>query len=392
MAPPAEYISGAMSYRSRLSFAAASFLASSTLAAVVACTANGGGDTLGTDDAALPEPSSTSQLPPGNPPDAAADDAAKDASHDAAKESGPDASKPAHNPGDACKTIDEVFERTCGICGTQQSLCLAKPDGTPGVVSDYSSCINELAEGCIPGTTDTEACGNCGTRKRTCTTYCAWSIGPCVGEPVSSCTPTTEDYTIAGCPSPGTVRRRSCGAACSWTTPFSPACGDLNFQLVVAGAAGDLVSGIYPLRADHVASRMLGACPNAYFSTGNYPQVYVELINPTANTVTLSAWNTAPTSSSPIIQTTMAAYDGNTKPTTDAERKLCSKGVNSYCPNALTVQCGSYKWAGLTGTQSITIPPMSSSLLQFASYYPAGGAQLAEGLAKLVVRTDTSVP
>jgi hypothetical protein len=374
----------------------ASLFASSAVTLVVACSATG--DPIPVldpeTDAAATEPDPGAVLPGSTKPDAeppadggkdAAKDASKDASKDAAKDSAVDAGPPAPNPGDACKTLDEVFTRTCGICGTQQSLCLALPDGTPGVVSAYSPCESELAGGCVPGTTENESCGNCGTRARTCTQYCAWSAGACTGEPVSSCTPTSEDYTGAGCPAAGTVRTRSCSATCSWSN-FTATCNPLDFKLVVGATTGDSVSAIYPLRAAIADKRLSGTCPNGYFSTTtNHPYAYVELVNPSAHPVTLSAWNTA-APSGPIIDTLMTWYPGNTKPTDDATRKQCAKGMGDSCPAGLP--CGDFKWAGLTGATAITIPASGSSLLFFGSYYPAGGSSAAEGNVKLVVRTD----
>jgi hypothetical protein len=382
-----------MPYLSRF-LTLSSFLALSALALVVACSANGGGVSIPETDegeAGATAPAPTSALPPSSTPDAEASidagkDAGKDAAKDAAKDSAFDAGKPAPNTGDACKTFDEIFPRTCGICGTQLAICLASTDGTPGVVSDYSPCGNELAGGCAPGTMENEACGNCGTRVRTCTKYCAWSAGGCAGQPVDSCTPTSQDYTTAGCPTSATVRTRSCSAVCSWSN-FTGTCDPLAFKLVVAATPGDTVSGIYPLRATVVAKRIGGTCPNPSLSTTtNHPYVYVELINPTENALTLSAWNTAAPNGGPIIDTVMTWYEGNTKPGDDATRKACKKSVGDACPSGLP--CGDSRWAGLTGTNAITLPPFGSALLFFGSYYAAGGASAAEGNVKLVARTE----
>jgi hypothetical protein len=380
-------------------FLLGSFFASSTLALVVACSADGAGIPVldpQTDEGGATEPPPGAVLPGSTTPDAAPlpdagkDGSVKDAAKDGAKDSSADAAdagKPAPAPGSACKTLDELFTRTCGICGTQQSLCLALPDGTPGVVSDYSPCENELAGGCVPGTSENESCGNCGTRARTCTQYCAWSTGACTGEPANSCTPTCEDYTGAGCAVAGTVRTRSCNATCSWSN-FTATCDPLDFKLVVAATPGASVSAIYPLRGTVSGKRLTGTCPNGFFSTTtNHPYVYVELVNPTNAPLTLSAWNTA-SSAGPIIDTLMTWYAGTTKPTDDASRKLCAKGVIDSCPTGLP--CGDFKWAGLTGTNAITLPPFGSALLYFGSYYPAGGSSPSEGNVKLVVRTDST--
>lgn len=373
-----------------------SFAASAALALVLAapaCTASGGGDGSFESEASTPEPLPPTALPPSARPEDASVDAKKDAAQDAAKDAAPDATidagKPAPNTGDPCKTLDEIFKRTCGACGTQESLCLAKEDGTPGIVSDYSSCLGELPLGCIPGTIENEACGNCGTRKRSCTSFCAWTLGACAGEPVNSCTPTAQDFTVAGCPVAGTVRTRACGGACAWSL-YSGTCDALAFQMVVAAASGDTVSAIYPLKAAVAGKRLTGTCPNGSLSTTtNHPYAYVELVNPTDATLTLSAWNTATPNGGPIIDTLMSWYEGVTRPTDDAARKLCAKGVIDACPSGLP--CGDAKWAGLTGASAITLPPFGSATLFFGSYYPAGGASLSEGNVKLVVRTDSAL-
>jgi hypothetical protein len=316
-------------------------------------------------------------------------EAGKDAGKDAAKEAGVDAGKPAPNEGAACTTIDEIFPRLCGACGTQEAICLAKPDGTPGIVSLYSECVNEIAGGCLPGTSIVEPCGNCGTRTRVCNQYCTFTSPTCTGEPVNACTPTATDYTSAGCPAAGTVRTRACSGVCTWSN-WTPTCGGLDFKLVVAATTGDSVSGIYPLRAQVSDKRLSGTCPNGYFSsTTNHPYAYVELVNPTEFTLTMSAWNTAAKSAGPIIDTLMTWYPGNVKPTTDAERKMCAKGMGDSCPS--TLPCGDYAWAGLTAGNSITLPPFGSALVYFGSYYAAGSGSTAEGDVKLVVRTDSSL-
>jgi len=165
------------------------------------------------------------------------------------------------------------------------------------------------------------------------------------------------------------------------------ACEPLDFKLVVAATPGDTVSSIYPLRATIAAKRLNGTCPNGYFSTTtDYPYVYVELMNPTENPLTVSAWNTAASTSGPIIDTLMTWYAGNTKPTDEVSRKACAKGVVDACPSGLP--CGDNKWAGITGANAITLPPFGSALLFFGSYYAAGSGSPSEGPVKLVVRTE----
>jgi len=115
-------------------------------------------------------------------------------------------------------------------------------------------------------------------------------------------------------------------------------------------------------------------------------------VNPTNDTLTLSAWNTAAPNGGPVLDTLMAWYAGSEVPARgdDVARKACAKGVIDSCPTG--VVCGDYKWAGLTAAQAITIPPLGSVVVWFGTYYAAGGSSVVEGNVKLVVRTDTATP
>lgn len=360
------------------------------LAIVVACSADGGSDVVV--DPTPVDPAPTAVLPAPNADsgdntvDSGSKDASKDAKTDAKTDSGVDAGKPAPNPGDPCPKNDEVITRSCGACGKQQALCLSLQ------VSEYGPCEGEIAGGCIPGSVVDEACGNCGTRKKSCNAFCAFTTSACTGEPPSSCTPTANDYTTAGCPAAGVARTRTCSATCAWSS-FSATCSPLDFQLTVSATAGEMVSGIYPLRAARADKRLTGTCPTGTLSTTTtHPYAYVELINPSAQTLTLSAWNTIASTTSPIIDTVMTWYatgDVSALPGDDAARKLCAKAVVDACPSGLP--CGDTKWAGVTGTNAITIPGASSVTVFFGSYYAAGSSSATEGDVKLVVRTDTAL-
>ncbi len=370
--------------------ALASFTASALAVAIAACSADGAPDVATSSEAgAEPEENGAVLPPPSNTDggaivDARADAKGADAGKDAGKDGGADAGQAAPTPGTTCAVADEIFVRTCGVCGKQTALCLANADGGPGgVVTEYNACSDEVDGGCLPGTTDNEACGNCGTRVRTCNKYCAWTAGPCTGEPVDSCSPTANDYTTAGCPAKGTVRQRECGNACKWS-PLS-SCQPLAFTLTAAANVGETASEIYPLRAPIADKRVGGTCGSNYFSTtADYPYVYVEVSNPTALTMTLSAWNTHASNGGPAIATVMTVYA--TKPADEAARKGCAKTVATSCPPGLP--CGAASFAGLTGTNAFTIPPSGSVLVFFQSYYATGATQPSAGDVKLVVRTD----
>src|SRR5205085_2926301 len=129
------YIPRAMAYASSLRFSRLllpAMLAGATLAIFVACSADGTGDPIV--EAPPTEPPPTASLPKTPVPEGGNDidaggDASKDASKDAKADTGVDAGKPAPNPGDPCTKLDEIIPRTCGACGKQQALCMAKPDG-----------------------------------------------------------------------------------------------------------------------------------------------------------------------------------------------------------------------------------------------------------------------
>lgn len=128
--------------------------------------------------------------------------------------SAPDGGAPP-SAGAPCTAIGEIKSKSCGACGTAETVCLGDGKGG-GKWSDYSACTGELAGGCVPGTTVTEACGNCDTMKKNCTQYCAYTSGASMGQPAQSCAPGSVDSTTAGCSGPGTYRSRTCGAACTW--------------------------------------------------------------------------------------------------------------------------------------------------------------------------------
>jgi len=74
-----------------------------------------------------------------------------------------------------------------------------------------------------PGTIIDEPCGNCGTQKKTCTQYCAFTTAACTGQPAMSCVPGSVELTNAGCAGADEFHQRTCGATC--TAPsFSLTC------------------------------------------------------------------------------------------------------------------------------------------------------------------------
>jgi hypothetical protein len=278
-----------------------------------------------------------------------------------------DAGPPPPVAGTACTKLNEVKQKQCGACGTQETVCLAEGAGPNGKWSDYGACTNEIPDGCIPGTVERDvACGNkCGKQTRTCTQYCLWNTTACQ-EPANACIPNATEYSTAGCGTPGTYRSRDCGATCAWSN-FTATCNPPNNanKLDLSPTVGGEASGQWDLSDAQMGAKVSGTCPNATVSSGkNYPYQIVEIHNTTGAAHTYDCKIDGPTP----IDTLMTWYSGSLPPQDDAARKACGGGsVNDFCPAALA--CSSSDWSGLTGTASPSIPAGGYALIFYSSYY-----------------------
>jgi MYXO-CTERM domain-containing protein len=91
-----------------------------------------------------------------------------------------------------------------------------------GIVRNWRTCSSSYvaarrinlgtACACNPGQTQSEGCGNCGTRQRTCQSSCQWGAwGACTGQ--GPCVPgTSETRNCCDCGS----QSRTCNAQCDW--------------------------------------------------------------------------------------------------------------------------------------------------------------------------------
>ena len=358
---------------------------------VVSCSADGGapvpdptGDTLPADPAppgaVLPPQGDAAPADRGDAskPDAAREGGAADAATDAARDAGP----PAPTPGTPCAQINEVAQRMCGACGTQETLCLANAEGGGGRWTDYGACAGEIPGGCIPGTNDVAACGNCGTQTRSCNQYCLWNTTACV-EPPNACKAGTVELSGAGCPTPNTFRTKTCSQTCVWS--FSLTCEAPNNpnKLTIATAVDGVVSGSFPLVDTQLGPRVSGTCPTATVSsTKNHAFQLVELFNPDAVAHTVDCWLDGPTP----IDTVMTWYASNVPPNDDAARKACGGGsVNDFCPAVLG--CSDGDWSGLTGTAAPVVPAGGRVLVWYGSYYGHPGASPTVGDVTLSCKT-----
>lgn len=363
-----------------LTFVTAGFFG---MAAVIGCSADGAGDVIEDPNATEPTGDDGAQLPPSNPGSSSSSSGstAKDAGKDASKsDAGKDAGPPPPDPGTACAKVDQIFTRTCGMCGTQKAVCLAEGDGGAGKVSDYSPCEGEKGV-CVAGTVEDVACGNCGTAKRTCNQYCAWSTGACGGQPANSCTPGAVELQNAGCTVPDTYRQRSCQNNCIWEN-YSQTCSPPPTFLLVPPTVGSVNSAQISLKSSQVAPRVTGSCPSATVSTtATTPYNYFEIRNPTTKAATVSIYHSAAMGGT-AIDTVIAAYDGATPPASEAERKACVKGVGDYGTTALT---GDSDFASLDGTKAVTIPAGGSVTVYSASYYAYDAATPSESTGPLKI-------
>ncbi len=367
--------------------------------AVVGCSASGDTGDIGdpTTESNPTDPgSSGSVLAPSNSDDGNGDEPAdagkKDGGKDAGKkDAGKDAGPPPPDPGASCANANDIFTRSCGACGTQQAVCLANEDGTAGgKVSPYSQCKGEVQDGCLPGTTEDIACGNCGTQKRTCNQFCAWSGGSCTGQPTNSCTPGSIELLGAGCDA-NLYRQRTCKNSCTWDN-ISQTCSAPPTYVLVPPTAGGVNSTIAVLSGSKMITKLVtGSCPATSFGSAT-PYAFIEVRNTNPKAVTVSIYNSQATGGSEI-DTIMTVYEGATIPTTDTARKACKGTITDSGNTALTGGSSSLNFASLDGTKAVTIPANSSVQVYFASYsYDASNSSASTGMVNLSVKTESVAP
>ena len=354
---------------------------------VVGCSANGSGDAV--DDTTPTDPmtgSPTAKLPAQTPvaPDP---DAGKATAKDAGKDAYVDAGPPPPVPGTACPTIDEVKKKKCGACGEQETLCLGNgSDAGGGTWSAYSSCLGELTGGCIPGTVVNEACGNCGTRVKTCSQYCAFSTAACSGQPPASCVPGSVDLSGAGCANTTTFHQRTCASTCSFGN-FGLTCDAAPTSITAGPTLGSVSSTIVTLTSTQVTTRLGGSCPTATLTpvATQTPYAYIKVHNPLASSIVVSIYNSlAP--GGVVFPTLLASY-GAATPTTDPLRKACVQGVNDFGNDSLT---GDASFASLDDVYAVTIPANGTVTVYNAAQtkYSAANPTQSIGNVKLTVRTE----
>lgn len=345
-------------------------------AAVVGCSASGDGVAI--DTAQVPtDPSAdpgstlppTSTLPPKGPdPVPPADAGKKDAAPK--PEAGIDAGPPPPVEGTACPTLNAIAQKSCGACGKAETVCLPDASTGMGKWSIYGPCNNELAGGCVPGTTVNEACGNCGTQVKTCTQYCAYSVGACTGQPMDSCVPGTVDYTTAGCAA-STYRNRTCGATCTYGG-YSATCQEPSNpnKMTISATVGAVVSAQWTLAASQVGKKLSGTCGGSASVSmpANYAWAAVEVKNPNpTQKATIQIYHSG---TGKPLDTLLWVYNKTLPPNTDALLAACDVGVADSCiagdPCGNSANGGSsLDWAGL---DNVTIPAGGKILVYTSGY------------------------
>jgi hypothetical protein len=348
---------------------------------LAACAASQSGD-LSDSPGDAPPPGVTLTPPSGGSSgdDQGSPDAGKDAAkHDASVDAGP----PPPEPGTACTKSDQIFSRGCGACGKQEAICQADDTGALKV-SVYSSCHDELAGGCTPGDSVIETCGNCGSHTKTCSKYCAWSVTSCKGEPVDSCPAGTVSWTVAGCPTSGTVRSRACSDACTWQS-FA-ACTAPDYSVRAPKAVGATARVIVPLTSAIKAKRVSGTCGSATLSpAADHAVAWVRVVNDGPQKATLSVWNdTAP--GGVTMNTVLASYVS--QPASDAELLACEKGTGDFCP--ATLPCGDPSFGALTAANAVVLASGDTRVIGITVSPSLGTVgEVSEGSVALIVRADT---
>jgi hypothetical protein len=359
-------------------------------AAVVGCSADGGGS--GIDQSAIdpsqPDPNAgtSGSVVPAKTPDGTQDDSGvKDAGK---KDSGPkpeagiDAGPPPPVEGDACTMPNTKASKSCGKCGKAETLCIAQDGGSTW--GTYGMCLNEVAMGCVPGTT--QPCGNCGTQ--TCSAFCGW--GACTGQPAMACPAGSVDYTTASCATANTYRSRTCDATCQWGN-YSGTCTAATTpnKMTVATALNGVVSAKWSLTGDtHRPDSCPGMTINS-FDHGLY--AVVEVVNPSATkTATITAYQSQSATGKANIDMVLWTYAGSSLPLNDAALLVCTHGVEDYClgisQDVATNPCGNtssnFYFAGTAG---ITIPP-GQSILVYSSTY-SSSTVVGDGTFNLNIKT-----
>lgn len=289
--------------------------------------------------------------------------------------------------GTSCLPINATQERVCGRCGVEKRLCFSSGDGGASWL-EWGPCLGEKPDAGLPNTTISLPCKMCGTRKLTYDSQCNPTVGFCEPSANAECEVGQGEWVQGLSCTGGLGRYRSCRTDCTWE-PYSDCTSYVNAnRLVIAPSTNGMsntVSGTFPFDDGARGKRLINSsdetCPlgTSYPSSSMVKFGYVEVVNRTAQTATLSIWNGGE-------DTQMAAYAGSTIPTDDAARRACLPGTKATdsCPTSLAAQCNGPAQTSTAGITGVKVGPNSSATVYTGMY--STSSSVAE--YKLFVRTD----
>ncbi len=117
-------------------------------------------------------------------------------------------------PADATSCVPGATEtRACGACGSQSRFCLSE-----GYFTSFTDCTGEHGDvECKIGEKRVSDCDRCGKATDFCDSKtCTWVTGVCAG--AGPCDPGTSESTTASCSVAAEVRTRTCSDKCTWST------------------------------------------------------------------------------------------------------------------------------------------------------------------------------
>ncbi len=270
--------------------------------------------------------------------------------------------------GDPCPPGLTSETEACGKCGTRERICIASTiDGGPSVWAAWGSCLGELTtpDACLPGAAlpDT-ACGNCGTAKPFCQPDCHLSDPTCI-EPVfngvAACHPGDSEFKLgASCTGVNEGRSHACQVDCQWGGFGACSLPPPNKDSLTIGAVGNTVTAKFMMEATLLLSTPnSGKCPTTLDPQQPLISSYVEVKNATAKTAVISVWHG--NGGGYFFFSYMAAYASPYAHVLldDAFREKCVGKVKDFCN---TAPCGPSGLAGLVlgDGNALTLAPGAS--------------------------------
>jgi hypothetical protein len=209
-----------------------------------------------------------------------------------------------------------------------------------------------------------------------------WAPQQCNDGPDAACYPGSSDYVVGlSCDAGG--RWSTCQADCTWGAYGActvPDGGALSADtLVVPSTVGGKATKTFTLdSASPIPLLQDYMCPSTFGSATPYG--YVELINETTKSATVSVWHSVATGGTTLasVGTVMATYSSSLPPLSgdDEGRAACSAIDNGPCYDTTTdpAACQS-SFAGLMigDSNQVTVPAKSWIWIYSASQMPGSG-------------------